>query len=49
MKMMTRIALSTDAKSTCVINGHFAELTQKLLMPRAKGSGKTFSPLIYVG
>jgi hypothetical protein len=29
----------------CVINGHFAELTQKSLVPRAKGSGRTFGPL----
>ena len=49
MKMTIRIALNTDAKSTCMINGHFAELTQKSLTPRAKGSGKIFSPLIYVG
>jgi hypothetical protein len=49
MKMTIRIALNTDAKSTCMINRHFAEGTQKSLAPPAKGSGKTFGPLIYVG
>jgi hypothetical protein len=45
MKMTIRIALNTDAKSACTINGHFAELTEKSLTPRAKGSGKNGSAL----
>jgi hypothetical protein len=49
MKMTIRIALNTDAKSTGMINGQFAELTPKSLALRAKSAGKSFSPLIYVG